>query len=121
MNFLPLILILFLLFKKQDSPILDFIKGIDVASLSPILNLLGFDESALEILENENFKNFLAGNGDIKSLIPMLLPLLKNFTTKRATPTADFSESIKSEYLSPIKDIASSEITALLDGYFATK
>ena len=118
MSFLPLILIIFLLFKKSDSPALEFIKGLDVTSLAPILQLLGLDESFLNVLNDENFKNFLSGNGDIKSLIPIILPLLKNFSAPKPSQDFEFSENIKSEYLSPIKDIASSDITSLLNGYF---
>ena len=118
MSFIPLILILFLLFKKTDSPILEFVKGIDLSSITPILQLLGINERSLDFLNDDNFKNFLSGNGDLKSLIPMLLPLIKNFTSQNPTPTADFSDSIKSEYLSPIKDFASPEITEILNEYF---
>ena len=120
MSFLPLILIALLLFRKTDSPILEFLKNMDIETVSPILELLGLNQDSLGFLNDENFKNFLSGSGDLKSLIPMLLPLIKNFTTPKTT-TADFSEDLKSQYLSPIKDIASSEITDILDGYFSLK
>ena len=119
MSFIPLILILFLLFKKNDSPILEFIKGIDLSSISPILQLLGLNEESLDFLNDENFKNFLSGNGDLKSLIPIILPLLKNLTTKQTAPVNEFSENLKSQYLSPIKDFAPSEITEILNEYFS--
>ena len=119
MNILPLILIALLLFRKTDSPILEFIKNIDISSISPVLELLGVNADSLEFLKEENFKNFLSGNGDLKSLIPILLPLLKNFTAPKTSYTADFSDNLKSEYLSPIKDIANSEITNSLNGVFS--
>ena len=119
MNFLPLILIAFLLFRKNDSPILEFIKNIDIPSISPILELLGLNADSLEFLKDENFKNILSGNVDLKSLIPMILPLIKNFREPKTSYTADFSDNLKSEYLSPIKDIANAEITNSLSGFFS--
>ena len=110
MNFLPLILIALLLFRKNDSPILEFIKNIDIESVAPVLELLGVNENSLEILNNENFKNFLAGNGDIKSLLPVLLTLINSLKTTSEPAATNFSDNIKSEYLSPIKDIANIEI-----------
>ena len=119
MNFLPLILIALLLFRKNDSPILEFVKNIDKESIMPILELLGVNADSLDFLNDENFKNFLDGNGDIKSLLPMLLPLIKSFTAYKTTATNNFSDNIKSEYLSPIKDIASIEITNSLNGFLS--
>ncbi len=119
MNILPLILIAFLLFRKTDSPILEFIKDIDITSISPVLEILGINADSLEFLKNENFKDFLSGKGDLKNLIPLLLPLIQNFTMAKNTPVDSFSENLKSEYLSPIKDIANSEITNSLNGFFS--
>ncbi len=120
MSFLPLILLLFLLFKKDsNNSILDIIKNIDPSYLSPILEFLGVKLDGLDLLNSEEFKCFLSGNGDIKSLIPMLLPLLKNFNKPSATNCGNFSEELKNEYFSPIKDIAGEEITSTLGNYFS--
>ncbi len=118
MSFLPLILIAFLLFRKTDSPILELINNIDLNSITPILELLGINADSLNFLKDDNFKNFLAGNGDLKSLLPMLLTLIKTFTANTNNQTTDFKGNLKSEYLSPIKDIASSEITNSLSEFF---
>ena len=118
MNFFPLILIALLLLRKTNSPILELVKNVDMQSISPILELLGINLNSLEFLNDENFKNFLSGSGDLKSLIPLLLPLVKSFTANTQTSQTDFSDNLKSEYLSPIKDIANSEITNSLSGYF---
>ncbi len=120
MNFLPLILLLFLLLKKDSSnSILNILKNIDTSYLLPILEFLGIKLDGLDILNSEEFKCFLSGNGDIKSLIPMLLPLLKNFNKSSSNECANFSEEVKNEYFSPIKDIAGEEITSLLGNYFS--
>lgn len=119
MSFLPLILLLIVLFKRNNSNFtLDFLKDIDISSLLPILELLGLKGDSLNLLNNDEFKNFLSGNGDIKSLIPLLLPLLKNFTTPTFNSNENYTENIKSEYLSPIKDIANDDITTTLENYF---
>ena len=119
MNFLPLILLLFLLLKKDsNNSILDILKNIDPSYLLPILEFLGIKLDGLDILNSEELKCFLSGNGDFKSLIPIILPLLKNFNKSPSSSFTPFSEELKSEYFSPIKDIAGEEITSGLGNYF---
>ena len=117
MSYLVIILVVvFLLSKNKSSGILS---QIDLDSILPLLSLFGIDEKITSLISSEEIKNLISGNGDIKSIMPLLLNIL---TSLKATPT--FKEEVKSEpiiqneYLNPIKDIASEEIISTLGNYF---
>ena len=106
MNYLPLILIASLLMKNQNG-FKDLLSSFDLESLSPLLSLTGIDASALE-----SIKTLLTSNGDIKSLLPLLL---KGFSLNQSAPQPVKEQS---NDLTPIKDIASAEIISTLGNYF---
>ena len=106
MNYLPLILVAFLLMNKGES-LSSILSNVNLESLAPLLSLTGLDEQVIE-----SIKNLSASNGDIKSLLPILL---KTFNQPRETSKP---QTMESNYFNPIKDIASNEIISTLGNYF---
>ena len=104
MNYLPLILIAFLLMNKGEG-LNGLLSNVNLESLAPLLSLTGLDESALD-----SVKALLSSGGDLKSLLPLLL--------KTFQPTPQPSTKEQANHLTPIKDIASSEIISTLGNYF---
>ena len=127
MNFIPLIILLFFLLKgKGNSTILDFIKNIDIKSITPILELLGVDKKTTETLSTLDLNNLT-----IKDVIPLLTPLITSFMQKsggasftESTPSSEYTSdytttsNFTAESLSPIQDIAGEEIKTAFNRYF---
>lgn len=127
MNFIPLIILLFFLLKgKGNSTILDFIKNIDLKSITPILELLGVDKKTTETLSTLDLNNMT-----IKDVLPLLTPLITSFMqksggasfTERSSSseyTSDYAttSNFTAESLSPIQDIAGEEIKNAFNRYF---
>ena len=112
MNYLPLILIAVLLMKNSSNA-LDFIKGLDLDGLSPILSMLGIDKTALT-----SITELLSGSGDLKSLLPTLL---NAFASSKISESSNLSSSVtptQASGLNPIKDVAGSQIISTLGNYF---
>ena len=107
MNYLPLILIGFLLMNKSGG-LSGLLSNLDLESLAPLLSLTGLDENALE-----GIKALSTSGGDIKSLLPLLV---KTFNQPAKNPSPSQVET--PNHLNPIKDIASAEIISTLGNYF---
>ena len=106
MNYLPLILIATMLL-KNSSDFKNILSSIDLEGLSPLLSLTGLDASALE-----SVKALLNSNGDLKTLLPLIMKgFLKSDTPQR--------ESAKPQEFEPILDVASAEIISALGNYFS--
>ena len=119
MGFLPIILIVVYLLNNKGG-LKDFLGGIDLESLSPILSLLGADNKAIELLSSPEIKQILSGNADIKTLLPLITSFIGSMgkSGNADTPTSSSENSFTAEYLNPIKDLASNEILSSLGNYF---
>ncbi len=114
MNFLPIIILLFLYMKK------DSLKGvfdsIDIDEIKETLKELGIKSEILDFLSNETINDITSGN--FKAILPLIPTFLSLFNkdTKFTENTTTYYNSY--EELSPIKDIASENITSTLGNYF---
>lgn len=121
MNYLIILLLGFLLLSKKSQNVSNILNGINLESISPVLETFGVNSDLLNAINSPQIKDYLSGNGNIKDLLPLLTPLLKDFLTKKNTSFSnenmqDFTA--KSEYLSPIKDIADESVLTTLGNYF---
>lgn len=118
MSFLPIILIIVFLLNKTDNK-LEFLNDIDFESLSPILSLFGVNENILKFLVSDEIKNVLSGNLELKNILPLITSLISSMP-KNNDNHFDFNKEnfTASEYLNPIKEIASPKILSTLGNYF---
>lgn len=121
MNYLIILLLGFLLLSKKSQNVSNILNGINLESISPVLETFGVNSDLLNAINSPQIKDYLSGNGNIKDLLPLLTPLLKDFLTKKSSSFSgenvqDFTA--KSEYLSPIKDIADESVLTTLGNYF---
>ena len=115
MNILPILLFGLLLKGESFSSIKDLLLKIDFASFSPVLQLLGVDKKTIDFLSSEEFEQNLS-NGDLKSLIPLVSSL---FSKPQAKVVEDDDEqSVHCDYISPIKNVAPTDIGATIENYF---
>ena len=115
MNILPILLFGLLLKGESFSSIKDLLLKIDFASFSPVLQLLGVDKKTIDFLSSEEFEQNLS-NGDFKSLIPLVSSL---FSKPQAKVVEDDDEqSAHCDYVSPIKNVAPTDIGATIENYF---
>ena len=123
MSFLPIILMLIFLMRKNPESFYGILNSLDLESIAPILELFGIDKKIVEELSSTNFLNFINGNGSIKDLLPLLPMFLKyfNFNKPPSTFTDNFDKNtyVLNEELNPIKDIACESITSTLGNYFS--
>ena len=119
MSYLPIILVVLYLLNNKKGKGLDFLGGLDVESITPLLSLFGVNKGTVDLLSSPELKNVLSGNADIKSILPLLTNLL---TTIKRNPQQNYkNDDIKEftpEYLNPIKEIAGSEVLSTLNSYF---
>lgn len=116
MNILPLLLVGVLLGGEKFSSIKDLLLKIDFASFTPIFQLLGVDKSTVDFLCSEDFTNTLS-NGDLKSILPLLSPLFSK--AKNEEPKQEESPLKPCDYLSPIKNVAPTDVGATIENYFS--
>ena len=98
---------------------LEFLNDIDFESLSPILSLFGVNENILKFLVSDEIKNVLSGNLELKNILPLITSLISSMP-KNNDNNFDFNKEnfTASEYLNPIKEIASPKILSTLGNYF---
>jgi hypothetical protein len=124
MNFLPILLIIFLLYKNKNATLVELLNNVDIDGLSPLLEIFGVDKTILETISNKEFKDFISGNGSFKALLPLLPTLLKSFNNfnngKNYTSEESSAYYEEAQNLTPIKDIASEKIMSTLGNYFNT-
>lgn len=119
MGLLPIVLIVVFLLNNKGG-LKDFLGGVDLKSLSPILSLLGADGKIIDTLSSPEVEKILSGNADIKSLLPLITSLMtKNIQPLKESENKIETEDIVPEYLNPIKDLALQEILSSLGGYFS--
>lgn len=120
MNLLPLIPILFLLYKNGFKIPTDLIKSIDINSLLPLLKLSGRGNFITDFLsENtEMISDALNGNFSVEKAIPAVLNAM-NASSSRKENAAEQSPTAEYNYLNPISDISYGEINYELSHYFS--
>lgn len=128
-KFLPLLFLFFALGKDKASSLGEFLKNIDFASFKPVLQLLGLSDKTLDFICSEQFSELLDGSADLKSLIPVLTSFLNNNNEKKTEekekPDKSSGETYQSgsvtrkNLLSPIENVAPTEIETSLGTYFS--
>ncbi len=119
MNFLPVVLLLFVFGGGSLQGMKDLLSRIDISSFSPLFPFLGIDKKTADFLCGEEFSSLLEGNADLKSLLPLLGNLFRGETEK--TDKGSDSEETppkKPASLDPIRNIATGDIEAALGSYF---
>lgn len=112
MNFLPIIILLFL-FLKRDS-VSGILNGVNIDEIKETLKTFGIENDILNGISNDTINDILSGN--LNSIIPLLPTILSAFNNKPTNFNSEFNET--AEELNPIKDIASEKITSTLGDYF---
>lgn len=125
MNFLPIILMLAFMIRKNPSSFYNILNSIDIESIAPILELFGIDKKIVEELSSTNFQNFINGNGSIKDFLPLIPIVLKYFNFNKNPSSQSFTDASKTDFtlneeLNPIKDIANENIMSTLGNYFSS-
>lgn len=124
MSYMLIILVIFFIMKGNNNNLLDFIKNVDLSSILPYLEMLGIDKKVVETISSEDFQKVLSGSFDIKTLLPLVMPILQNFIFSKQSATTKPYESEKQAYstdiqgISPIKDVASDEVVSMFSDYF---
>jgi hypothetical protein len=121
MNFLPILLIAFLLGGEKLSSLKEFLAHVDFNSFSPILKILGFNQKTIDFLCSENFSSMLNKESDLKNLLPFLLSTFNKQdeqpTTKTESSQAEYSTP--DEFISPIKNVAPTDVEETFSSYFS--
>lgn len=119
MSYLVIILaVVFFLSKNNQAK--GLLSQIDLDSILPLLSLFGIDEKVTSLISSNEIKDLINGNGDIKSIMPIIFNMLTTLKTSNSytPPKPDTQPLYQNEYLNPIKDIASFEVLSALGNYF---
>ena len=114
MNFLPIIILLFLFLKKDAlSGVLD---NVNIEDIKETLKSFGIENDLLNNLSSDMINEVLSGN--LKAILPMLPTILSAFNNNKSTANFNDYQDTNGEELNPIKDIASEKISSTLGDYF---
>lgn len=117
MNFIPIILVLALLFGGEKiTQIKDFLSKIDFASFAPILTTLGVKKEFVDYLSSEEFSETLSGDFDLKKLLPLLTSL---FSPNKTDDKSNGQSPPNTDYIKPIKDVAPSDVEDSINSFFS--
>lgn len=117
MNLFPLLLLAVLLGGEKLRSVTEFLARIDFKSFAPILKLLGLSDQTVDFLSSDEFSSILEGKGDASALLKSLGGV---FSPKKENDAEDSAPSEKTNnFLSPIEDVAPTEIERSLGAYFA--
>ncbi len=119
MSYMLLFLIIFLFLRGKSGNLIDLLSSLNLDDVTPVLQTFGVDTSILESLKGKDFSSLLSGNFDIKTLLPLITPIMqtfmqKGFTTSQST---NFTSQSFTDNVSPIKDIANEDISSAFIDY----
>ena len=115
MNYLPIVLIIaFFMLKNKDA--LNLISGLDLQTLTPLLNLLGVNEEMLKTLINPELISTIQSGGDIKTLLPTIIKTINAFNSNTSNVA---TKTNVGENLKPIEEFAGNEVLGALGNYFS--
>lgn len=117
MNLISIVLVLALLFGGEKlNQIKEFLSKIDFESFSPLLKILGVKQEGIDFLSSEKFNEILSGEFDLKTLLPILSSLFSSPCKPEEKPD---NEKPTSDYASPIKDVAPTDIEDNINAFFS--
>lgn len=124
MSLLPLLFLLLFSQNNQNFQLKNILENLDVQSLAPVLNLLGINGNAINLLSSPQFKEILNGNANLTSILPSLLPLFSGLfnaenSSDKKNDGAKAPPKDQCFYLSPIEDFANDTVKNGLSDYFA--
>ena len=117
MNILPIIVLIFLTLKDKFN-FSNLLDGVDLNSLQPVFELLNVDPSILNALNSDTFKDVLNGNLNLKTLLPLILPIINSFSKQTNSAFDNVTADCTYQDFSPIKDIAGQNVTTAFENYF---
>ena len=119
MSYMLIILLVFLFLRGKGGDISKMLSSLNLDEIAPVLQTFGVDTSILQTLKSQDFSSILSGNFDLKTILPLITPLIKNYMQKgfSSTPTSNFEGQSFSDNISPIKDIANEDISAVFIDY----
>lgn len=89
--------------------------GIAAENLAPVLKMLGLNSDALSALKDP-LSSILGGNSSMEKLLPLIVRMMNAPAPK--TSKKEGGEFSRPNYLNPISDFASDEVTLALSSYF---
>ena len=119
MNVLPILLLAYALGGNKARSIAEFLSHVDFKSFAPILKILGVSDKLLEILCSDEFSSALSGELNARSIVSLLSGLSPKSEQKNDDAENSASPPKKSNFLSPIENVAPTEIEQSLGTYFA--
>lgn len=127
MNFLPLVLILGLVYLGKNDNLRQLLPKLDIPSFAPLLKILGFDDKTISALSSEAFSKLLDGDVDLKTVLPTAISLFTKNTSKKPdgnNPSGDEADSENTEfemtdnYFEPIKNAVPDDVSSDLSCFF---
>ena len=124
MNLLPILLIALLMGGEKLSTLKEFLSKIDFSSFTPIFKALGIQSNVIDFLSSETFSSLLSGQGDLKSILPLLSSFFKT-PEKEEVKTTNSEEvqeeevSVPEDFISPIKSVAPTDVEETLNNFFS--
>lgn len=110
MNYIPLLFLILLLKNSKSSSLKSILSSIDLDSLKPILEMCGLSDSVTQFISSDEFENLLEGNLDLKSLLPLVMPLMSKFSKQNKSGGATETPPTDCHFLQPIENLADEKI-----------
>ena len=114
MNYLVIILLVFVLVRGKNESLNNLLSSITVEDALPLLQMLGINSDHLQMISNL-LPNFLNGELDLPTIIKNLAPLIATLGQKKQSSDNTTSEG----GIEDIKDFAPQQIIEGMQDYFA--
>ncbi len=127
MNFLPLVLILGLVYLGKNDNLRQLLPKLDIPSFAPLLKILGVDDKTISTLSSEAFSKLLEGDVDLRTVLPTAISLFSENSTKKPdgnNPSGDKAVGEETEfeitdnYFEPIKNAIPDDVSSDLSCFF---
>ena len=114
MNYLIIILIVFVFLKNKSGGVNNLLSGINFNDVSPLLNLL-LDSELVNGVNLNSIESLLNGKLNFSEILPLITSIMGAFN-KTPNSTASFTDKV--DGLEPIKDLFLGEFSIAIENYF---
>lgn len=127
MNYLFILILLFILYGGKLGELKEILPNLDVPSFVPVFKLLGMDDKTISLLTSEKFAEALQGGVNLKTLLPVFMGLMNGDkkderSDEKKSDDAEAEETnVDGKYFSPVKAVIPDDVAVMFGDYFGQK
>ncbi len=128
MNYLFILILLFVLYGGKLGELKEILPNLDMPSFVPVFKLLGMDDKTISLLTSDKFAEALQGGVNLKTLLPVFMGLMnrdkkddEKSDEKKSDDTEAEETNVDGKYFSPVKAVIPDDVAVMFGDYFGQK